>query len=170
MMKEQQKECSEIHTIQIFREALSCKPGLISHNHVRQSPEIVTTSTTGFGPQNEISDGIGGDWAIETDEDAMEIEHPSTVLDKSQRSQEGESSLYSFYFETPIVSMGQDSASDDYTITSHDTDSFHNENYLNVDHIDDIWEQGLARSSSFKENMTTPQSDTSMMSTQNLRK
>lgn len=153
MMKEQQKECSEIHTIQIFREALSCKPSLVSHNDVRQSPEIVTTCTLVPGQQSQLADGIGGDWAIEMDEDVMDIEQPSTVLDKSQ------SSLYSFYFEAPIVSMGQDSSSDDYTITSHDTESFHNENDLQLDRIDDIWEQGLAQSSSINEEMRTPQSN-----------
>ncbi len=155
MMKEQQKECSEIHTIQIFREALSCKPSLVSHNDVRQSPEIVSATTVIPGQQNELTDGIGGDWAIEMDEDVMDIEQPSIVLDKSQ------SSLYSFYFEAPIVSMGQDSSSDDYTITSHDTESFHNENDLQLDRIDDIWEQGLAQSSSINEEMTTHQSNSS---------
>lgn len=148
MMKEQQQECSEIHTIQIFREAQSCMPSLSTNQAFQQSPAIITTSTMRTNPLNEVTDGIGGDWAIEMDEDVTEIEQPSTTLDRTQHSQEGESSLYSFYFETPIVSMANDSVSDDYTITSHDTESFHCDKDLNLGGIENIWEQGLEQSSS----------------------
>ena len=153
MMKEQQQECSEIHTIQIFREAPSCMQSLLSSNQVfQQSPNTNTTSALRINPQAEEIDGIRGDQmelaTIEIDEDVSVIEQPITALDRTQHSKEGESSLYSFYFETPIVSMAQDSSSDDYTLTSHDTESFHNNNDLNLVGIDDIWEQGLDHSSS----------------------
>ena len=162
IMKGQQKECSEIHTIQIFREASSCMTSGISNQDFRQSPEIIPRSTLIPGQQNELPYGIGGDWAIEMDDDVMDIEQPSTALDTSQHSQEGESSLYSFYFEAPIVSMGQDSSSDDYTITSHDTESFCNENDLNLDHIENIWEQGLRQTSSSNVKILTSQSNPSI--------
>lgn len=156
MMKEQKQECSEIHTIQIFREALSCKPSLTSNQGFQQSPEIITTSTLITDSQTEVADGIGGDWAIEMDEDVEEIEQPLTALDRTQHIRDGQSSLYSFYFETPIVSMPQDSGSDDYSITSHDTESFHNDNDLNLEAIDGIWEEGLNQSSSMDVETTTP--------------
>lgn len=136
-------ECSEIHTIQIFREASSCIPNSVSNDVVRQSPEIITTSTMVPSQQNELAYEIGGDWAIDMDEEMIDIEEPPSTLHLSEKS-----SLYSFYFETPVVSMGHDSASDEYTITSTDTESFHDEKDLNLDRIETIWEQGLNRTSS----------------------
>jgi hypothetical protein len=165
MMKEQQQECSDIHTIQIFREAPSCMQTLSFNQVFQESPNTSTTNTLRLNPQAEVTYGIGGDQmelvAIEMDEDVSEIEQPSTAFDRTEHSQEGESSLYSFYFETPIVSMAQDSSSDDYTITSHDTESFHNNNDLNLVGIDDIWEQGLDHSSSMDVETRIPKSNPS---------
>eukprot|EP00536_Pseudo-nitzschia_multiseries_P006406 jgi/Psemu1/286448/fgenesh1_pg.134_\ len=157
MMKEQQEqESREMHTMQIFREASSCKPCHSTSHSDRQSPRSITSIknsmsvTPIFDERDEVADGIGSDWAIEMDEDI--IEEPSTPLQMTELNSEGESSLYSFYFETPIVSMGQDETSDDFTITSHDTNSFHDSNHFDSDMMDDIWEQGLDRSLSSSTN------------------
>ena len=159
MMKEQQQECSEIHTIQIFREAPSMLPVRSSSlQGARQSPDMTTTSTVISDQRAEAAYGIGGDWAIEMDEDV--IEQPSAVLEMTLPNyQEGESSLYSFYFEKPVVSMTQDQSSDDFTITSHDTESFHNNNDFDLDSMEDIWDQGLDQSCSKNEEMCISQSN-----------
>lgn len=136
------KECSEIHTIQIFREASSCVPNSVSSDVIRQSPEIMTSSTLIPSQQNDLTYGIGGDWAIEMDEEMADIEEPPSTLDSSEKS-----NLYSFYFETPVVSMGHESGSDEYTITSTDTESFRGKNALDLDRIENIWEQGLDQTS-----------------------
>ena len=158
IMKEQQQECSEIHTIQMFREAPSSLQSASSYQGPQQSLYITTMNTPIPLEQADVTDGIGGDWAIEMDEDIPEMEQPSIELDTSEHSQEGESSLYSFYFETPVVSMAQEDSSDDYTITSHNTESFHNNNDLDLKSMDDIWEQGLDHASYTNVEMWTPES------------
>lgn len=151
-MKEHQQECSEIDTVQQFREVTkSCSMPSLSSNYqecIQQSPKLITTSATLItDPQTEDTYWIGDDWTIEMDEDVTEMEQPSTAFDgtKSRSQEGGESSLYSFYFETPIHSVSmtdEDKTSHDglLSITSHNTES---DLDLAGTIIDDIWENGL---------------------------
>lgn len=96
-------------------------------------------------------DGIGGDWAIEMDANVEDA-----VLDAapSQGRRGSDSTLYSFYFEAPSpgvqpsTGMQEDSEDDqdDFTITSEDSASFHNNTDLQLDILQDstsFWETGL---------------------------
>lgn len=144
MTREQQEECSEIHTMQIFREATSCLPSQMSNEEDRQSTQThnieIQDNASIVGSRDKVIDGIGGDWAIEMDKD---IKGEPSASPEITLHPEGESSLYSFYFETALVSMSDDQAADDFTITSHETDGFHEQNNFNLDNMDGIWEQGL---------------------------
>jgi hypothetical protein len=164
--EQQHYECSEIHTIQVFRDAsmiTDCEP----NSFYVQSPIVKDQNVTletrwtmtpipylqtelpccESKEHGNLTDGIGGDWAIEIDEDVME--EPSALL-LPPNLQGNESSLYSFYFETPVVPMAlqhQEQMSDDFTITSHDTESFHDNMDLNLTNLQDsatFWEHGLA--------------------------
>ena len=160
MMKgQQQQECSEIHTIQIFREAPSSLPPIVSSDQdLQKSPEIPTTSLQIPELRDGEMDEISVDWAKEMDEEMTEIEQPSSARNNHQHYREGGSSLYSFYFETPIVSMTQDNDSEEYTIASDNTDSFRDNNALSLDGIDNIWEQGISNSTSANVDTPTSQS------------
>uniref|UniRef100_A0A7S4EMI3 Uncharacterized protein n=1 Tax=Pseudo-nitzschia australis TaxID=44445 RepID=A0A7S4EMI3_9STRA len=156
MKQQQQQECSEIHTIQMFREASSCIPCSSLSQGDQQSSHSITMSSNNSmritpisDKREEIACGIGGDWAIEMDEDL--IEEPSTTHEMATLNSEGETSLYSFYFETPVVSMGQDESSDEFTLTSQETESLYDSNDFDFDSMDDIWERGLTRTLSYSE-------------------
>ena len=164
MIKEQQQECSEIHTIQIFRDAPPVIPDVMNQHGLHQSSDMMTNNSVAISSQIDLSGGIGGDWAVEMDEDVVDMEPPSTALDKTLNSKEVNSSLYEFYFETPIVSMTQENSSDDYTITSHNTENFHDNEVLNIDEMEDFWEQGLDSSSSMNIGMQTLQPNRNLLS------
>lgn len=158
---------AEIHTIQVFREAISCE----EHGEGESSMiirTIIPDPSLTMAPipylQAELckenksmdtvltDDGIGGDWAIEMDENEI-VEDPVAAVELDPlTSKRDNSSLYSFYFDTPLAPMKHDADEpDDFTITSHDTESFHDTNDLNLDSLEDtasFWEQGLGGPSS----------------------
>jgi hypothetical protein len=168
------QECSEIHTIQVFREADMMMerqhPPITTTTESRITPVMTTTMTfdsipyhtaelyKSKTPSDAFDDGIGGDWAIE--EDAM-LEAPPPTTERRG----SDSTLYSFYFETPLVTMVGSTAAgvplqqqpnmdvdnevDDFTITSQDSESFHNTSDLQLDDFEDstlFWEIGLSTS------------------------
>jgi len=147
-IKEHQKECNEIHTVQLFREfTQSCSMSSLSSNQEcsQQSPEpIITSATLIPDRQTKDIDGIGDDWIIGMDYDVTEMEQPSTSFNAKQpRSQEGgESNLYSFYFETSIHSV---SMTDLDTVSDESFLSIASESDMDLDDtiVDDIWEDGL---------------------------
>lgn len=159
------QECSEIHTIQIFREADMIleqpqQPPITAAAAATPSTGgmIICTSAVPYldaelyeGKRYSADEGIGGDWAIEEamEEDAT-IEAPPPA---AERRGSDCSTLYSFYFETPLVHMAQphqgmdDADDDDFTITSQDSESFHNTTDLRLDDLEDstsFWETGLS--------------------------
>jgi hypothetical protein len=169
------QECSEIHTIQIFREATESQQ---QHYAPPQSPTVTTSNKTTIESSSHLTmtpipyqdteikenlgghdAGIGSDWAIEMDhhdedDDASmmmdaDVELPEPVLSK-ETTTTSPNSLYSFYFEMPLLPMVSEkdlSSTDDFTITSHDTESFHDNTDLNLTTLQDstsFWETGLA--------------------------
>jgi hypothetical protein len=181
------QECSEIHTIQVFREADMIMerqhlPITTATEERRSAPVMTTTMTTmafdsvpyytaevykSKNSSDGLDEGIGGDWAIEEmAEDAMFEAPPPTTERRGS-----DSTLYSFYFETPVVTMigsatatvpqqqsnmdvdavaaahDDDDGGDDFTITSQDSESFHNTTDLQLDDLEDstsFWEIGLS--------------------------
>jgi len=174
MSQQQQyfQECSEIHTIQVFREADAIMVEEQKHQHPlpQQGPLAAPTSTMISMPSTSVpfldvevygrkdakgdDDGIGGDWAIEEMEEDVMIDAPPPPAERRG----SDSTLYSFYFETPLLTtaMGpnqqqhlQDGMeeNDDFTITSQDSESFHNTSDLQLDNLEDstsFWETGLS--------------------------
>jgi hypothetical protein len=168
IMSEDDKDMdAEIHTIQVFREAICCEEDGRGNSSmiirtVIPDPSLTMAHIPYFQAElcTEIKsietaltdDGIGGDWAFEMDESEI-VENPGTAMTLDPLpSQGGGSSLFSFYFDTPLAPMKQDTdGSDDFTITSHDTESFHDTSDLNLDSLEDtasFWEQGLGGPSS----------------------
>jgi hypothetical protein len=182
------QESSEIHTIQVFREADMILerhyPSIKSTAERRITPVVNTMIAfdsvpyhtaelyNSKNPSDNFDDGIGGDWAIEEmAEDAMFEAPPPTAERRGS-----DSTLYSFYFETPVVALGgsrsfsvpqpqlnmevdvaatahdnddDDERSVDFTITSEDSESFHNTTDLQLDNLEDstlFWEIGLSTS------------------------
>lgn len=161
-LKEEDLEMdAEIHTIQVFREAISCENIVNDDSSMRirtivfSDPTLIITPIQNLHSESPkdrerrlTDDGIGGDWAIEMDEVEIEEQPEPMMATEPPALQRGESSLYSFYFDTPLVPLRGDSdASDDFTITSNDTGSFHDTTDLNLNTLEDtmsFWEQGLA--------------------------
>jgi hypothetical protein len=171
------QECSEIHTIQIFREATESQqqqyappksPTVTTSNKTVESSSHLTMTPIAY-QDTEIKEnldgqdaGIGSDWAIEMDHHDEDddvsmmmdanVELPEQVLSKDTTTTTTTSpnSLYSFYFEMPLLPMVSEkdlSSTDDFTITSHDTESFHDNTGLNLTTLQDstsFWETGLA--------------------------
>jgi hypothetical protein len=173
MSQQQQyfQECSEIHTIQVFREADAIMVEEQKHQPplLQQGPLAAPTSTVlpistsvpfldvEVNDRKEAKgddDGIGGDWAIEEMEEDIMIDAPPPAAERRG----SDSTLYSFYFETPLLTMAmgpnqqqhlQDGVeeNDDFTITSQDSESFHNTSDLQLDNLEDstsFWETGLS--------------------------
>ncbi len=178
--QQQHQECSEIHTIQIFREAdmiverlapttdpticstidvrspVTSAVGIVSESSKPELAPIPYFDAEVYESENKEDAGIGGDWAIEDDGMDAIIETPPSVAEQSG----SDSTLYSFYFETPVVAMAaqqqlqevaghqhHDDDDDDFTITSQDSESFHNTTDLHLDNLEDstsFWETGLA--------------------------
>lgn len=147
-MKEQQQECSEIHTVQLFREFTQpCSTSSLASNQkcAQQSPQQITTSAMLIPDRrtNDI-DEIGDDWIIGMGYDVTEMEQPSTVYDRKQSPSrdDGEPSLYSFYFENSIHSV---SLTDLDNVSDDDFLSITSESDMDLDGeaMDDIWEDGL---------------------------
>lgn len=155
------QECSEIHTIQVFRDADPI---------MEQQQQPVSAVSSVAAPFNMPSTsvpyldaelyenkqhGIGEDWAIdeEMNEDSG-IESPPVTAERRG----SDSTLYSFYFETPLVTMANSSnqmpeidmdatSNDDFTICSQDSESFHITTDLQLESLEDstsFWETGLS--------------------------
>ena len=103
---EKYEECSEIHTIQIFREAPDSDVNYVKQTVMTPVPYFQGELPCTNNDQTSLADEIGGDWAIEMDEDIMEEQ--ASLLLQPPDLQGSQSSLYSFYFETPIVTTTQE--------------------------------------------------------------
>jgi hypothetical protein len=155
--QQQPEEMPEYHTIQVFREAdmILEHPAAMSRNvptsdaisaptfQVMPNTDSVTIQTAlDLIPYDQSDDGIGGDWAIDVEMDVAAEDVPPP----SER-RGSESTLYSFYFETPIGAQQQQQQQDvdDFTITSQETESFHNTEDLSLlQDSSSFWETGLA--------------------------
>ena len=164
--QEKPEDVPEYHTIQVFREAdmileqqqhqpapkcacclsamnaptmcVACSP-----DSRKENMPTTTTEATSLDliPYDQSEDGIGGDWAMDVEMDATEAEDVPCAERRGS-----ESTLYSFYFETPITTQQQqEQQDDDFTITSQETESFHNTEDLSLlQDSSSFWETGLA--------------------------
>jgi hypothetical protein len=139
---------SSTYTVSPQSPTVRTKSIIDSSSHLTMTP----VPYQGTEVKENLGDGIGGDWAIELDEDAATMEEPVGLMDDDlspEPAPRRESSLYSFYFETPLLPMVSEKdlpTTDDFTITSHDTESFH-DNDLNLTILQDsasFWETGLS--------------------------
>ena len=152
-----QQECSEIHTIQLFREASMIRNEVtVVQSSVNTTPipflKVEVYNDTKENAPNNLSsndDGIGGDWAIDDDEVMLMDDTTNT---ESVSMEGGQSSLYSFYFETSVTNDEKaqnaegDNDDDCFTI---DTESLQDAagTDLNLTSLQDsssFWESGLA--------------------------
>lgn len=161
----QEDQMQEYHTIQVFREAdmileqeaLNIEK---SDSYVAPAPTASTMPQSANAndqteldliPYDPSEDGIGGDWAIDMDmDDGADDDVPPPATERRG----SESTLYSFYFETPVLEEqkqeeqgnGDNQDDDDFTITSQETESFHNTTDLSLENLQDsalFWETGL---------------------------
>ena len=163
-MPEQQQKTEEIpeyHTIQVFREAdmilrqpapkcACCSiPAMNIHETCSvcapapptsaPSPPSTRETSLDLIPYDHSENGIGEDWAMDVEMDA--------TADAPAERRGSESTLYSFYFETPIMTPQQQDQDDDFTITSQETESFHNTEDLSLlQDSSSFWATGLAAS------------------------
>lgn len=160
------QECSEIHTIQVFRDADT----IMEQQQQQQRPAVISEAVPSTVPSTSVPyldaelyenkpHGIGEDWAIdeEMNEDSI-IESPPANAERRG----SDSTLYSFYFETPLVTMANTShpqpeldmdaaSNDDFTICSQDSESFHITTDLKLESLEDsasFWETGLSAAAS----------------------
>lgn len=159
------QECSEIHTIQVFRDAdpiMEQQQQPLSAVTSEAAPSTVPSTSVPY-LNAELYEhkphGIGEDWAIDEEMygDSV-IESPPVAAERRG----SDSTLYSFYFETPLVTMANNSnqlpeidmdatSNDDFTICSEDSESFHITTDLQLESLEDstsFWETGLSAAAS----------------------